>query len=238
MPAVRVATFNVENLFARFKFNSDVDPQVAVKDGWDVNKTYFTIFDDASKKVTGKLIRSLNSDVAVLSKHPIVRVRSNQHLRTGNSYLFSRDGLEVELDVGGSTLHLFVNHFKLMLDKKDPKNGRRNTKARRELQSKTVKDIVKAGFGSQAGKHPSSSSAISTTTLRRTLLARPGSPSSSPGTRSRMSLTAALRATAGRTTSARRRRRSRSRTSSSTSCSSQSRSPPRRTRSPRSRARA
>jgi hypothetical protein len=144
-----------------------------------------------------------------LSKHPIVRVRSNQHLRTGNSYLFSRDGLEVELDVGGSTLHLFVNHFKSMLDKKDPKNGRRNTKARRELQSKTVKDIVTAGFGSQAGKHPSSSSAISTTTLRRTLLARPGSPSSSPGTRSRMSLTAALRATAGRTTSARRRRRSR-----------------------------
>lgn len=63
MPAVRVATFNVENL-ARFKFNSDVDPQVAIKDGWDVNKTYFTIFDEASKKVTGKLIRSLKADVS------------------------------------------------------------------------------------------------------------------------------------------------------------------------------
>ena len=196
MPAVRVATFNVENLFARFKFNSDVDPQVAVKDGWDVNKTYFTIFDEASKKVTGKLIRSLKADVialqevenldtlrrfrgeylggpstfpysilidgndprlidvAVLSRHPIVRVRSNQHLRSGNSYLFSRDCLEVELDVGGSPLHLLVNHFKSMLDKKDPKNGRRNTRARRELQSKTVKEIVTARFGNQAGKNP------------------------------------------------------------------------------------
>lgn len=196
MPAVRFATFNVENLFARFKFNSDVDPQVAIKDGWDVNKTYFTIFDEASKKVTGKLIRSLKADVialqevenldtlrrfrgeylggpskfsysilidgndprlidvAVLSRHPIVRVRSNQHLRSGNSYLFSRDCLEVELDVGGSPLHLLVNHFKSMLDKKDPKNGRRNTRARRELQSKTVKEIVKARFGGQAGKNP------------------------------------------------------------------------------------
>jgi hypothetical protein len=123
-------------------------PQVAVKDGWDVNKTYFTIFNEASKKVTGKLSRSLKADVialqevenldtlrrfrgeylggprkfpysilvdgndprlidvAVLSRHPIVRVRSNQHLRSGNSYHFSRDCLEVELDIGGSPLHL------------------------------------------------------------------------------------------------------------------------------------
>jgi endonuclease/exonuclease/phosphatase family metal-dependent hydrolase len=196
MATVRVATFNAENLFARFKFNSDVDPQKAVKDGWDANKTYFTILNEDEKKLTGKLIRSLGVDVialqevesldtlrrfrgeyvggpknypysvlvdgndprlidvAVLSKHPIVRVRSNQHLRSGNAYLFSRDCLEVEIDVNGDPLYLFVNHFKSMLDKNDPKNGRRNTRAKRQLQAKAVKEIVEARFGQKAGKQP------------------------------------------------------------------------------------
>ncbi len=196
MTAVRVATFNVENLFARFKFNSDVDPEKAVKDGWDANKTYFTIFDEAEKKITGRLIRAVGADVialqevesldtlrrfrgdfvggprlypytvlvdgndprlidvAVMSKHPIVGVRSNQQLRSGRAYLFSRDCLEVAIDVGGSPLHLFVNHFKSMLDKNDPKNGRRNTRAKRELQAKSVKEIVDTRLGKKAGKKP------------------------------------------------------------------------------------
>jgi endonuclease/exonuclease/phosphatase family metal-dependent hydrolase len=196
VPTVRVATFNVENLFARFKFNSNVDPEQAVKDGWDANKTYFTIFDEVEKKLTGKLIRSLDAevlalqevesldtlrrfradylggpsaypytilvdgndprliDVAVVSKHPIVHVRSNQHLREDNAYLFSRDCLEVELAIDGKPLYLFVNHLKSMFDKRDPTNGRRNTYAKRRLQARTVKEIAEARFGAQAGKQP------------------------------------------------------------------------------------
>ena len=196
MSTVRVGTFNVQNLFARFKFNSEVVPEQAVRDGWDANKTYFTILDEDEKKLSGKLIRSLGADVlalqevesldtlrrfrrdylggpkaypysvlvdgndprlidvAVLSKHPVVHVRSNQHLRSGSAYVFSRDCLEVEVDVEGTPLYLFVNHFKSMLDKNDPKNGRRKTRAKRQQQAKTVKEIVQARFGDQAGETP------------------------------------------------------------------------------------
>jgi predicted extracellular nuclease len=90
-------------------------------------------------------------DVAVLSKHPLVSVRSHQELRSGRSYVFSRDCLEVEVAVDGARLTLFVNHFKSMLDKSDPAHGRRNTRARRELQAKTVTDIVRARFRDTPG---------------------------------------------------------------------------------------
>jgi endonuclease/exonuclease/phosphatase family metal-dependent hydrolase len=197
MPSVRLGTFNVENLFARFKFNKNVDPDNAVKDGWDVSKTHFDILDEASKQITGSLIRSTEADVlclqevenldtlktfraryirggrslypdalsidgndkrlidvAVLSKHPIAAARSNQELRQGRSYIFSRDCLELEINVDGAPLYLFVNHLKSMLDKKDPANGRRNTFAKRQLQAQTVKKIVQERFGTTAGTKP------------------------------------------------------------------------------------
>lgn len=196
MPRVRVATFNVENLFARFRFNSDVDPQEAVVDGWDANKTHFKIQDADSKHLTGQTIRATRADVialqevenldtlkrfrseyldgsksypyvvgidgndprlidvAVLSKLPILHVRTYQHLRDRNTYLFSRDCLEVDVQVGDRTLTLFVNHLKSMLDKRDPANGRRNTRDRRMLQARTVKRIVADRLGAQPGRKP------------------------------------------------------------------------------------
>jgi endonuclease/exonuclease/phosphatase family metal-dependent hydrolase len=195
VPAVRVATFNVENLFARFRFESDVDPAHAVKDGWNVNETAFTLQDEDSKRLTGQTIKALKADVlvlqevenldtlkrfrseylggpsafpyavavdgndprlidiAVLSKLPVTHLRSYQHLRSGRSYLFSRDCLEVDIDVGGKTLTLFGNHLKSMLDKDDPRQGRRNTRARRQLQAKTVKKLVVDRFGNQPGRN-------------------------------------------------------------------------------------
>jgi endonuclease/exonuclease/phosphatase family metal-dependent hydrolase len=196
VPPLRLATFNVENLFARFRFDDQVDPANAVRDGWDVNSTLFRLQDEDSKRLTGETIKAMRADVialqevenldvlkrfrslylggsraypyalsidgndprlidvAVLSKYPIVHVRSYQERRTGNSYLFSRDCLELDLDIAGRPLTLFVNHLKSMLDKDDPKNGRRRTRDRRALQAREVRRIVTARFGPKAGEHP------------------------------------------------------------------------------------
>lgn len=192
MPPIRLATFNCENLFARYKFNSNVDPTKAVKDGFDINMTKFDILSETEKKLTAKAISALNADVialqevenldvlkrfrnerlktmnytfallidgndprqidlALLSRFPLVAARSYQHLRDGTTFLFSRDCLEVDVQVNGKVLTLFVNHFKSMLDKKHPAQGRKNTRAKRVKQAAEVKNIVQARFGANPG---------------------------------------------------------------------------------------
>ena len=197
--AVRLATFNCENLFARFKFKANVNAKDAVQNGWNVDVTKFDIFNPTEKKLTGAAIKAIDADVialqevenldalkrfrsiylggakkypyaiavdgndprlidvAVLSKYPLVHIRSYQELMApgGKSCVFSRDCLEVDVLLpNGKTLTLFVNHFKSMLDKANPKIGRQTTRAKRMLQAKTVKEIVTDRFGKTAGKHP------------------------------------------------------------------------------------
>src|SRR5262249_32914251 len=93
-------------------------------------------------------------DVAVLSRFPLVATRSHQHLRDGNAFLFSRDCLEVDVQVNGKILTLFVNHFKSMLDINNPSQGRKNTRAKRVKPAAEVTTIVKARFGSSPGPTP------------------------------------------------------------------------------------
>ena len=94
-------------------------------------------------------------DVAVLSKLPIIHVRSYQHLRAGRSALFSRDCLEVDVEApGGRVVTLFVNHFKSMMDKKEPCRGRATTRPARQRQAAAVQELVTARFGSDPGDHP------------------------------------------------------------------------------------
>lgn len=187
MPAVRLATFNVENLIARYKFGSGEDPEVLTDEGIMVNERAFQSLGDDGKALTRQAVRACRADVlalqevenldtlrkfrtdmkasskypylalidsmerrrmdvALMSALPIVHVRSYQHLRNeaNTAYVFSRDCLEVDIDVGNSEpLSLFVNHFKSMI----PTRGR--TRAKRVEQVHTVREIVKARFRGQ-----------------------------------------------------------------------------------------
>lgn len=200
--SLRIATFNAENLFARYKFKSNIDPVKAVVDGWRADMRYFDIYDEPEKKLTGSAIRATGADVialqevenldtlkrfrdtpeyrvggrkaypyalvidgndprlidvAVLSRYPLKNIRTHQYLRdpSSRSYVFSRDCLELDVELNGSSsLTLYVNHLKSMFDKKDPCHGRRRTRERREGQARAVKDIVIQRFGEKAGEHP------------------------------------------------------------------------------------
>lgn len=191
MPKVRVATFNCENLFARFKFKAGIDPEKATTEGWDVNELAFQPQDPVSRRITADAMKACDADVlcleevenldtlkrfrtqflggyssypyvacvdgndprlidvAVMSRLPIVHIRSYQHLRTDSTYLFSRDCLELDLDVGDDKrLTLFINHLKSMM------GGRAATRERRLIQAEAVKTIVSDRFGAQPGDEP------------------------------------------------------------------------------------
>ncbi len=179
MPTLRLATFNAENLFARYRFKDSFQP--TTDDGFTINDLAFRIYDDESKKITAKAIREVNADViclqeveslpvldrfnsyylggmkyayralidsfdpraidvAVLSRYPISALRSHREERntSNTAFLFSRDCLEVDVQIGGKTLTLYLNHFKSMM------GGRDETRARRVTQAERVAAIVDA----------------------------------------------------------------------------------------------
>ncbi len=187
MATLRIATFNVENLFARYRFKDTIQP--TEDDGFTINDLAFRIYDEESKKITAKAIRAVNADViclqeveslpvldrfnsyylgglkyayravidcfdprqidvAVLSRYPIVSLRSHREERNkaGTAFLFSRDCLEVDVLVGGKTLTLYLNHFKSMME------GREATRARRQEQAERVATIIDARWKKSAYK--------------------------------------------------------------------------------------
>ena len=181
---VRLATFNVENLFARYRFRDNVNPNI--DDGFTRNDLAFQIHNDDAKRITARAIRSVDADVlclqevenigvlerfnsrylggmrykhrilidshdpryidvAVLSRYPFEFMNSHRNARNhaNTTWLFSRDCLEVDVNVNGDVLSLYVNHFKSMI------RTRVETRARRLEQATAVRDIVNEWWRSE-----------------------------------------------------------------------------------------
>jgi predicted extracellular nuclease len=199
---IRVATFNVENLFARFRFGNRVDPFAAMKDGWNADDTLFSIGDEVQKRLSAQVIDALDADVlglqevesldtlkrfrdrflrggragyphavvidgndrrlidvALLSRHPIVHLRSYQHLwdDEDDEPLFSRDCLEADVLIEGhGLLTVYVNHFKSMRadEGSDPCRGREGSRAKRYRQASAVRSLIEDRFGTTPGDAP------------------------------------------------------------------------------------
>ncbi len=183
--SLRLATFNVENLFARFRFNSGLEPTLT---DFTINDLAFDIYNETEKQISARVIRELDADVlclvevesmavlerfnseylaklkyrhrilidgndprhidvAVLSRRPVVGIRTNRDVRNkaNTAPLFARDCLEVDVAVtdppGAKRLTLLINHFKSMM------GGRAATKARRREQVEKVTEIAGQRFG-------------------------------------------------------------------------------------------
>ncbi|MSO89477.1 MAG: endonuclease/exonuclease/phosphatase [Rhodospirillaceae bacterium] len=188
MATIRVATFNAENLYARYKFDG--------KGGKGKDGAGFEDLNEKERRLTGLTIKAADADIialqeveslaalkkfftayvkdktythfamaeindskqqeiAVVSRYPITHTRSHQHEKDGKNPVFTRDCLEVDIEIGKQrNVTLFVVHFKSPTDKSDPCNGRKNTRAVRLREAAKVKQIVQARFGEKPGKTP------------------------------------------------------------------------------------
>jgi endonuclease/exonuclease/phosphatase family metal-dependent hydrolase len=65
---LRLATFNTENLFARFRFAARVDPRRAEHEGFTIDDLAFGIYDAGQKHLTAGVIAATDADVVALQE--------------------------------------------------------------------------------------------------------------------------------------------------------------------------
>jgi predicted extracellular nuclease len=62
---LRIGTFNVENLFARYRFRENFSPTL---DGFTINDLAFDIYDETAKQITAKAIKEVDADILALQE--------------------------------------------------------------------------------------------------------------------------------------------------------------------------
>jgi predicted extracellular nuclease len=84
--SIRIATFNVENLFARYRFAQGFDPDG--DDGFTINNLAFEIYNDELKRVTAKAIKEVDADIVCLQEVENIQVleRFNSNYLGGKGY--------------------------------------------------------------------------------------------------------------------------------------------------------
>jgi endonuclease/exonuclease/phosphatase family metal-dependent hydrolase len=63
---IRLATFNAENLFARYNFNKNYNP--LSQNGFTINDLAFDVYDETDKQITAQALREVNADVFALQE--------------------------------------------------------------------------------------------------------------------------------------------------------------------------
>jgi predicted extracellular nuclease len=98
LTTLTLATFNCENLFARYKFNKKVPEEEAFKNGWLANQTHFHEFNKDETRLTAAALKETKADAIALQE-----VESNGTLRTFRSrYLGGRKKYREYLVIDGN----------------------------------------------------------------------------------------------------------------------------------------
>jgi len=97
---LRIGTFNVENLFARFRFASRLGPdeiQDIIASGWQAEQTLFEPFDPEHRNLTAAVIRAIDADILGLQE-----VENHETLRRFNRAFLEDMGYRFSLCIDGN----------------------------------------------------------------------------------------------------------------------------------------
>ncbi len=101
---IRIATFNAENLFVRFKFKKEYTKEELanlIKDGWLVDKTKFAGLSGGDRKLTALAVKAIKADVLALQE-----IESMDTLKKFVSDYLPREGYDYKVLIDGNDQRL------------------------------------------------------------------------------------------------------------------------------------